>query len=148
MSKHLDHEKRNRKRTAEDVVNKISDHVSTSKLLQSNDNLMQQNWLSNLLSRPELDDYQKKSVQESLEWLRAVSTRRLGFSWQAKYRRFEYVCDLKKEGRYTPPSEEKVAEAKKRAALRAARYQENKPKFPDWVQDKSLLPKKPPKRSE
>lgn len=148
MSKHLDHEKSNRRVTNEDVVAAKDRRVSTTKLVQANDNLVQRGWLQELLTLPELTDYQRDLIQKSLRWLEEISTRRMSPGWKKAFQDIEFVCGLKRRGTFVPPSEEKKAQARRRTVLRAIRREETRPKIQNWMQDRSLLPKKPPTRSE
>lgn len=94
-------------------------------------------------------DAQRKTAESALEWLTRNETRCLHHLIRCDIRRIEQVLRLVDKGKISPDQETRLAwvKANKRLAPKRIKRQINA-KLPDWFNDKTLLPLKPPVSGE
>lgn len=148
MAKRINWEKDSRRLTPEDVNESRNERTFIFKAGSSAYNALNLAWLARILAHPRLVDYERVKAEASIVWLKENNTRTLSRGWTQFFVRVERSCTTRERGEVSTFSAEELAAFKaghkRRMVLRAARYEETRLKKPDWMQDPSRLPKKPP----
>jgi hypothetical protein len=129
------------------------DLMTSGRIVSEVQNSSDIGWLESMLARPELVILEKERphvierIKNSIAWLREVKSRTLGGhdgGYRKEYGRLWTTLQMIKFGKHKSPTLEQKQVAYSKYLLKKMRYEETKTVRPAWMNDPSLLPKRPP----